>query len=81
VSTSARDADFLLVGSQLPEPTHNVTAVTWPGAQFRGTGLGNDDADTEAVTPERADEAVSAGTASVLHDLTGIVIELGEGLS
>ena len=75
------ETDFLLVGSQLPEPTHNVTAVTWPGAEFRGTGLGNDGADAEAVTPERAGEAVSAGAASVLHDLTGIVIELGEGLS
>lgn len=71
------DTDFLLVGSQLPEPTHNVTAVTWPGAEFRGTGLGNDGADPGAVTPERAREALSAGTASVLHDLTGIVIELG----
>lgn len=74
------ETDFLLVGSQLPEPTHNVTAVTWPGAEFRGTGLGNDGADAEAVTPERAGEAVSAGTASVLHDLTGIVVELGEGV-
>jgi basic membrane lipoprotein Med (substrate-binding protein (PBP1-ABC) superfamily) len=71
------DTDFLLVGSQLPEPTHNVTAVTWPGAEFRGTGLGNAAADAAAVTPGRAGEAVGAGTASVLHDLTGIVIDLG----
>jgi hypothetical protein len=71
------DTDFLLVGSQLPEPTHNVTAVTWPGAEFRGTGLGNDGADPGAVSPERAGEAVGAGAASVLHDLTGIVIDLG----
>lgn len=71
------DTDFLLVGAQLPEPTHNVTAVTWPGAEFRGTGLGNDGADPGAVTPERAGQAVSAGAASVLHELTGIVIDLG----
>lgn len=71
------DTDFLLVGAQLPEPTHNVTAVTWPGAEFRGTGLGNDGVDPAAVTPERAGEALSAGVASVLHDLTGIVVELG----
>lgn len=72
------DTDFLVVGAQLPEPTHNVTAVTWPGAEFRGTGLGNDGADPGAVTPERAGQAVSAGAASVLHDLTGIVIDLGQ---
>ncbi|MFJ3405131.1 BMP family ABC transporter substrate-binding protein [Promicromonospora sp. NPDC090134] len=71
------ETDFLVVGAQLPEPTHNVTAVVWPGAEFRGTGLGNDDAHPAAVTPGRAREAVSAGAASVLHDLTGIVIELG----
>lgn len=71
------ETDFLVVGAQLPEPTHNVTAVVWPGAEFRGTGLGNDDAHPAAVTAERAREAVAAGAASVLHDLTGIVIELG----
>ncbi|MFE7506880.1 BMP family ABC transporter substrate-binding protein [Promicromonospora sp. NPDC057488] len=71
------ETDFLLVGAQLPEPTHNVTAVVWPGAEFRGTGLGNDAARANAVTPDRAREAVAAGAASVLHDLTGIVIELG----
>ena len=71
------DTGFLVVGAQLPEPTHNVTAVTWPGAEFRGTGLGNDDADPGAVTRERAEQAVGAGLASVLHDLTGIVLDLG----
>lgn len=71
------ETDFLLVGAQLPEPTHNVTAVVWPGAEFRGTGLGNDAALPAAVTPDRAREAVAAGAASVMHDLTGIVIELG----
>ena len=71
------ETDFLLVGAQLPEPTRNVTAVVWPGAEFRGTGLGNDAARPNAVTPARAREAVAAGAASVLHDLTGIVIELG----
>lgn len=71
------ETDFLLVGAQLPEPTHNVTAVVWPGAEFRGTGLGNATARPNAVTPDRAREAVAAGAASVLHDLTGIVIELG----
>lgn len=72
------ETDFLLVGAQLPEPTHNVTAVVWPGAEFRGTGLGNEAARPNAVTPARAREAVAAGAASVLHDLTGIVVELGQ---
>ncbi|GGM37590.1 BMP family ABC transporter substrate-binding protein [Promicromonospora citrea] len=67
---------FLVVGAQLPEPTHNVTAVVWPGAEFRGTGLGNEAADPASVTPERARDAVGAGVASVRHGLTGIVVEL-----
>lgn len=68
---------FLVVGAQLPEPTENVTSVVWPGATFRGTGLGAaGEQDTASVTPELAGDAVTAGVASVLHGLTGIVLEL-----
>ncbi|ACZ31786.1 hypothetical protein Xcel_2772 [Xylanimonas cellulosilytica DSM 15894] len=71
------DTPFLLVGSQLPEPTANVTAVVWDGAGFRGSGLGSAHADPDAVSPERALEAMGAGVTAVLHDLTGIVLDLG----
>ncbi|GAB3950548.1 hypothetical protein GCM10027614_51150 [Micromonospora vulcania] len=29
---------FLVVGAELAEPTHNVTSVDWSGASFRGEG-------------------------------------------
>ncbi len=71
------DQQFLIVGAELPEPTENVTSVVWPGATFRGTGLSAaSDQDVATFTPERASRAVSAGVASVLHGVTGIVIAL-----
>ncbi|PJJ65272.1 BMP family ABC transporter substrate-binding protein [Compostimonas suwonensis] len=77
LSSQHLNQQFLVVGSELPEPTGNVTSVTWPGATFRGTGLGAaDQPDPAAITPERAAAAVPAGVASVLHGLTGIVVRL-----
>jgi hypothetical protein len=68
---------FLVVGAELPEPTENVTSVVWPGATFRGSGLGAAGSqDAASFTPDRADDAVTAGVASVLHGLTGIVLAL-----
>lgn len=68
---------FLIIGAELPEPTGNTTAVVWKGASFRGTGLSTaDELDPDAVTPARARDAITAGVASVLHDLTGIVLRL-----
>jgi hypothetical protein len=69
--------DFLVIGAELPEPTENVTSVTWPGATFRGSGLGTSgDLDPATTTLAQSTEAVSAGVASVLHGLTGIVLSL-----
>jgi hypothetical protein len=71
------DQQFLIVGAELPEPTANVTSVIWPGASFRGTGLGTSGEQNDAsFTPERADDAISAGVASVLHGVTGVVLHL-----
>lgn len=71
------DQQFLVVGAELPEPTANVTSVIWPGATFRGTGLGaSGEVDPTTFTTERADTAISAGVASVLHGHTGIVLYL-----
>ena len=79
VTASHLDYEFLIIGAQLPEPTANVTASIWRGASSRGSEVANSPAtsDSDAVTPERADAAVRAGVASVLNDLTGIVISIG----
>jgi hypothetical protein len=71
------DQQFLVVGAQLAEPTGNVTAVIWPGAGFRGTGISADGTDvTGSITPDRVEAALGAGLASIHWDLTGIVIQL-----
>ena len=79
VTASHLEQQFLVVGAQLPEPTGNVTAATWRGASSRGREVPNTTSsfDPDAFTPERAGAAVRAGVASVLSDLTGIVIWLG----
>jgi hypothetical protein len=68
---------FLVIGAELAEPTHNVTAANWAGASFRGEGLGTSTGYNPAsFTAERADRAIRAGVAAVLNNLTGIVIQL-----
>jgi hypothetical protein len=78
VTASYLDQPFLVVGAQLPEPTVNVTAAVWRGASSRGREVADTTSsfDRAAFTPERAAAAIRAGIASVLHDLTGIVIWL-----
>jgi len=78
VTASHLDQQFLVVGAQLPEPTVNVTAAIWPGASSRGREV-PDTASSfhpDAFTREHADAAIRAGVASILNDLTGIVISL-----
>jgi len=78
VTASHLDQQFLVVGAQLPEPTVNVTAAIWQGASSRGREVADTASsfDPHAFTRERAGAAVRAGVASVLSDLTGIVIWL-----
>ncbi|WP_214108257.1 hypothetical protein [Acrocarpospora catenulata] len=79
VSPSHLAQQFLVVGAELAEPTHNVTAVDWSGASFRGEGLGMSSTyEPASFTPARCAAAVRAGVAAVLNDLTGIVIWLDE---
>lgn len=67
--------NFLVVGAELAEPTHNVTAADWTGASFRGEGLGaSSNYDPATFTPERAARAIRAGAAAVLSNHTGIVV-------
>lgn len=77
VTASHLDQQFLLVGAEIAEPTANVTAADWPGASYRGEGLGMSSTyDPGSFTPARASAAIRSGVASVLHGLTGIVIWL-----
>ena len=77
VSANHLDQQFLAVGAEVAEPTHNVTAVDWTGASFRGEGLGASSTyDPASFTAQRCAAAVRAGVAAVLHDLTGIVLWL-----
>jgi hypothetical protein len=77
VTASHLDQQFLLIGAEIAEPTSNVTAADWPGASYRGEGLGMSSTyDPSSFTPARATAAIRSGVASVLHGLTGIVIWL-----
>jgi len=77
VTASHLNQQFLVVGAQLPEPTVNVTAAVWPGASSRGERLLDPKVSFEPeLFTRRADAAIRAGVASVLHDITGIVISL-----
>lgn len=68
---------FLVIGAEVAEPTHNVTAADWLGASYRGEGLELAAAyDPKSFTPERAGRAVRAGVAAVLHGITGIVLRI-----
>ncbi|GLY01721.1 hypothetical protein [Actinoplanes sp. NBRC 101535] len=79
VSPNHLDQQFLIVGAEIAEPTHNVTAVDWTGASFRGEGLGAASAfDPASFTGERCAAAIRAGVAAVLHDVTGIVLWLDQ---
>ncbi|WP_028048728.1 hypothetical protein [Cellulomonas sp. URHD0024] len=75
ITANHLDQQFLVVGAEVAEPTHNVTAVDWSGASFRGEGLGTSSTyDADSFTPERSAAAIRAGTAAVLNGVTGIVI-------
>ncbi len=75
VSANHLDRQFLVVGAELAEPTHNVTAVDWTGAAYRGEELGMPSAyDSASFTPERCAAAIRAGVAAVLTGLTGVVL-------
>ncbi|MER6690898.1 hypothetical protein [Streptomyces minutiscleroticus] len=75
VTPSHLSQQFLVVGAELAEPTHNVTAVDWTGGSFRGEGLGASSTyDPDSFTAARCAAAVRAGVAAVLSGWTGIVL-------
>lgn len=74
-SASNLDQSFLVLGTQLAEPTGNVVAVTWPGADQRAVFADEEatftGAETFAVT------AIDLGLAAFPSGLSGHVIALG----
>ena len=69
-SASNLGQQFVLLGAQLPEPTGNVTAVVWPGADVRLS---------DGISPEiapHASEALEAGLTAIAAKTTGIVLAL-----
>jgi len=74
-SASNLDVRFLILGSQLAEPTGNVIAVVWPGADERAVF-----AEEEHQLSRAADYALTAietGLAAFASGLEGHVIRLG----
>jgi hypothetical protein len=69
-SASNIGQQFLVLGAQLPEPTENVTAVIWSGADARATD------DTVPVLAARTAEALEVGVAAVASGTSGIVLTL-----
>ena len=78
ISSSNLDQQFLMIGGQLPEPTDNVTAVIWAGADARETLTvgANGEAASGAVFGTMAPDAIAIGVASVVAGRTGIVLSL-----
>lgn len=74
-SASNLETSFLVLGTQLAEPTGNVIAVVWPGAQDRAVFA---DVEAEFVGADTyAATALETGLAAFASDLDGHVIELG----
>jgi hypothetical protein len=73
-SASHLETSFLVLGTQLAEPTGNVVAVVWPGADeravFADQELGFEGADVYAA------DAVEVGLAAFTSGLDGHVIAL-----
>jgi len=77
VTASHLDQQFLILGGEVPEPTENVTSVSWTGGAFRGEGLGaSSPYDASTFTAERVVDAVRLGVAAILSGLTGYVYRL-----
>ncbi|MFZ4842717.1 hypothetical protein [Mycetocola saprophilus] len=83
VSSANLDRRFVILGAQLPEPTHNVTAVIWPGASARGLSpetipQTDPTATAESLEARYAKRAVSEGIAVATTGNTGFVTALSD---
>jgi hypothetical protein len=73
LSASRLDLRVLVIGAQLPEPTANVTAVVWPGADGRWSDV---DADAAGIDAPRIAQAVPAGIVTALAERGALVLAL-----
>ncbi len=73
-SASNLDRSFLVLGTQLAEPTGNVVAVVWPGADARAVFA--DQQASFAGVAEHGSAAVELGLAAFASGLAGYVIAL-----
>lgn len=75
-SASNLGQQFLVIGAQLPEPTANVTAVVWAGADARRIDEPRSVPNGMSDLAARADDAFRAGLSALLTDTTGGVLVL-----
>jgi hypothetical protein len=68
---------FLVLGAEVAEPTHNIAASDWEGSAYLGEGVTESDYyDPAAVTEPRAYAALRAGVAAVLSGYTGVIVRI-----
>lgn len=68
---------FLVLGAEVAEPTHNIAASDWQGSAYLGEGVTESDYyDPSEVTAPRAYAALRAGVAAVLSGYTGIIVRI-----
>ena len=73
-SAANLDTSFLVLGTQLAEPTENVVAVVWPGADERAV-FADEELDFSGAETFAA-EAIETGLAAFASGLAGHVIAL-----
>jgi len=68
---------FLVLGSEVAEPTHNIAASDWQGSAYLGEGVRESDYyDAAAVTAPRAYAALRAGVAALLSGYGGVIVRI-----
>ena len=68
---------FLVLGAEVAEPTHNIAASDWQGSAYLGEGVVESDYyDPHAVTAPRAYAALRAGVAAVLSGYSGVIVRI-----
>ncbi|XUK60593.1 BMP family ABC transporter substrate-binding protein [Plantibacter sp. RU18] len=75
-SASNLGQQYLVIGAQLPEPTANVTAVVWAGADARRIDEPRSVPNGMSDLAAHADDAFRAGLSALLTDTTGGVLIL-----
>ena len=68
---------FLVLGAEVAEPTHNIAAADWQGSAYLGEGVAESDYyHPSEVTAPRAYAALRAGVAAVLSGYTSVIVRI-----